>query len=276
MSGTTPVTVLIVETLSANTEVQLNLYIWVSSYSATINWGDGSTSKVNGTSAGNRYATHTYATAGEKIITIYGTNLAHLGYYKYSYTYGVLATTGMSNTLNIYPNYMLKSILMSSAVLDNYPLNHIEATAGSFGLAFVSTYNEDKRGGQYYGYCHNTALRAIAGNTPLRNLYAKQHYGNTSLRRLRVSGTIADGAFTLCNSMEEVEFGSGKITDAHMNSKWAMLMTSETPPTIGASSPVWGTCPIYVPDSAVETYKAADGWSNVAAYIFPASEYPDK
>ena len=30
---------------------------------------------------------------------------------------------------------------------------------------------------------------------------------------------------------------------------------------------------IYVPDDAVNTYKSAAGWSNIASYIYPLSEY---
>lgn len=55
-----------------------------------------------------------------------------------------------------------------------------------------------------------------------------------------------------------------------------LILGQETPPTLGsdalASTP--STMSIYVPDSAVDTYKAASGWSTYASRIKPMSELP--
>ena len=103
------------------------------------------------------------------------------------------------------------------------------------------------------------------------------HYYNgcSSLKRVKVGATYAN-MFDYCINLEEVEIsGASSLAWPEMNYKFAMLMTATTPPTISATSPVWGTKPIYVPDEAVEAYKTADGWSNAVDYIYPASQYPD-
>lgn len=102
-------------------------------------------------------------------------------------------------------------------------------------------------------------------------------FSNVAMRRVKADLANYDNMLSGCDSLEEVEYYSNtKIVVPKMNVQWAMLMNSETPPTISATTPVWGTKPIYVPDAAVDTYKAADGWSSAADYILPASEYPDE
>ena len=133
-------------------------------------------------------------------------------------------------------------------------------------------------------FLHCPSLKVVAG-TPPYYVSEQMFYGTNALERLTVkhedvgwiTNSIVGGAFVACDSLKELVYDSTKaIADNNMNSKWAMLMTSETPPTINAASPQWGKYPIYVPDSAVEAYKTASGWSNAAAYILPASQYPDK
>lgn len=51
-----------------------------------------------------------------------------------------------------------------------------------------------------------------------------------------------------------------------------LVIEATTPPTTSLN---WSsvTPMVYVPDSAVNTYKSAGGWSDVAAKIYPISEY---
>lgn len=53
-----------------------------------------------------------------------------------------------------------------------------------------------------------------------------------------------------------------------------VIVESSTPPTLANSNAFNNTnnCPIYVPDSAVNDYKAAAQWSNLASRIFPISD----
>ena len=52
-----------------------------------------------------------------------------------------------------------------------------------------------------------------------------------------------------------------------------MIVLSETPPTIGSLSDSHVAGWIYVPDSAVNTYKNDSNWENASAVIYPLSQY---
>ena len=89
-------------------------------------------------------------------------------------------------------------------------------------------------------------------------------YNNTLLK------TIDFGA------LKKVE-GFGFMTGA--SSLQSIIIRSTTPPTFvrtastdGHFTQVPDTCPIYVPDESVDTYKAAAVWKTRAAYIRPLSE----
>lgn len=53
----------------------------------------------------------------------------------------------------------------------------------------------------------------------------------------------------------------------------SFVMLSKTPMGFGFWMMNGTTCKIYVPDSAVDTYKAASGWNGLASRIRPLSEY---
>ena len=52
-----------------------------------------------------------------------------------------------------------------------------------------------------------------------------------------------------------------------------IVVKSATPPSLGAYAFNGSTCPIYVPDEAVEAYKAATNWNSYTARILPIGEY---
>jgi len=53
------------------------------------------------------------------------------------------------------------------------------------------------------------------------------------------------------------------------------VFTSETPPTVtGTLTTVILNTKIYVPDAALNAYKAATGFSDYASHIYPVSELP--
>lgn len=275
-SGSTPVTVLIIETLAANKSVTVCLDMWSSSYKATINWGDGSTSSLTGSTSSAKTASHTFTAAGIHIITVTVTaGLANLGS-TYSTTYRGVLNTSVSNSASITtgtPSYELLSVLVGSYE-SSYPVC-VSTMVCNQRLRFLSTYNGSKRNSAPKKYFQCPSLKVIAGNTAETLLTSSQQafYGDTGLQRLWVSYAIPADVFTCCDSLKEVMYDVTSIADTTMNSKWPMLMLTETPPTISAASPTWGTYPIYVPDSAVEAYKAASKWADAAAYIFPASLY---
>lgn len=287
--GSSPATVLIVETIRVNTSVTVCLDMWSSSYKVTIYWGDGASSGVTGTSSassGNyrKTASHKYSNIGEyKIAIVCTSGRYNLGSAGNTNIYNVMDNYALNNystdsklvycnTANIY----LKSVLCNS--ISTYP--SIEGVLHSHRLKFVSMPPPETSGFAVKRYVLSTkafancpGLKAIAGKGHHR-VTAYAFFSCASLRRVKADLSQYSSALIGCDGLEEVEYYSNAaIITPKMNVQWAMLMTSETPPTISATNPVWGTKPIYVPDSAVETYKAADGWSTVADYIVPASSY---
>lgn len=54
----------------------------------------------------------------------------------------------------------------------------------------------------------------------------------------------------------------------------SVILEPTTPPTMSSYSWNNTTCNFYVPDSAVNDYKAASNWSSLASRIFPLSDKP--
>ena len=85
--------------------------------------------------------------------------------------------------------------------------------------------------------------------------------------------TIEAGSFNGCDALTAIdiastveEFGGGSLNCKNLAS---MTVRATTPPSgvNAAMGAVPAACTIYVPDSAVDTYKAASGWSARASYI---------
>ena len=94
------------------------------------------------------------------------------------------------------------------------------------------------------------------------------------------SGGYGVGAFTRCNLLTFVDFPStitsiGRQCFFQCSELVTFICRNVTPPTLGGE--VFGSTnaalSIYVPDSAVDTYKAATGWDALASRIKPLSEY---
>lgn len=277
----TYVHVIIVETLKDNETIVLTFF--GKSCAMGIDWGDGNkeTVSITGSSNTTNTPTHKYVTAGIYVVAISfdetKSGSCTMGYIQssscYNMTNSVLSysSTSYGSTTGV-TNLTVISILMASSTLNTgWGQLGIVNLHSEYRLKFVSNWTSSTADNRKFMNCF--ALKAIAGNAS--NLKFWSFRGAVSLERLRVAGTVEADSFVACDSLKEVKFANGAISDNTMNSKWAMLMTTTTPPTVSASAPKWGTYPIYVPDEAVETYKAASGWSNAADYIKPLSEYPD-
>lgn len=78
-----------------------------------------------------------------------------------------------------------------------------------------------------------------------------------------------------------ISSGITTINALPTNSTMSVIIESATPPTLANGveinldneGPEWVYGRIYVPDAAVNIYKAASGWSTYAEYILPISEY---
>ena len=103
--------------------------------------------------------------------------------------------------------------------------------------------------------------------------------GCTGLTTLNIPDSVTvieAGAFTGCTGLTNVTIGSGisTLSGAIFNgctNITSMTIMATVPPTFlalpVASSVFSGTYPIYVPASAVDTYKSASGWTNYASRI---------
>jgi hypothetical protein len=222
--------------------------------------------------------THTYSESGTYLISFYADAATCIGTgsinnFICSVTQKI-QTSYISNGKGTTPQKQIISLLGNG---DANITIHVCACENN--LRFVSWL-------YYYGetngsYLNCGSLKAIGRISPSTVGTAGRLYGNydfsgcASLKRAQVTQTSLN-MFDYCTDLKEVEFiGTGSLACNEMNVRFSMLMTKTTPPKITAASPVWGTKPIYVPDEAVDAYKTASGWSDAAAYIFPASEYPD-
>lgn len=116
------------------------------------------------------------------------------------------------------------------------------------------------------------------GITSLRQGFMR-NYGLSSITLPSTLTKINNDAFNSCTSLRNITIPSGVTSIGGNAFNWCsafqyVIMEGTTPPTLSNSNAFNNTnsCPIYVPDSAVNTYKAANVWSNLASRIFPISD----
>ena len=91
---------------------------------------------------------------------------------------------------------------------------------------------------------------------------------------------ISDCAFMGCTKLASVKIPSklkaiGVLAFYGCTSLTKIRLKAATPPAI-TSNTFTATAEFYVPDDAVDTYKAASGWSDYASRIHPMSECPSE
>lgn len=111
-------------------------------------------------------------------------------------------------------------------------------------------------------FANCTALEEIALPQGVRTLYGQVFRQCAALRNITLPSSVQQingYAFLYCKSM-----------------KWAKVL-NPTPPKLYTGMPPFGgtDCEFYVPDDAVDTYKAADEWSEMTDRIHPLSEWVD-
>lgn len=92
--------------------------------------------------------------------------------------------------------------------------------------------------------------------------------------------TLGDGG-ACWDSELLIPSGITSMTSFPSNTFMSIVLESATPPTFAGGSSVVISLNeegggIYVPDAAVNTYKAASGWSSYSEQIFPISDYSGK
>lgn len=133
-------------------------------------------------------------------------------------------------------------------------------------------------GKEVFNGCVNLELAALP---PL--LTSIEQSAFRSCKKITVSSvpsgvtTIASYAFFGCTSITETTLPAGITSIGSQafrlcSAMTKMIILAETPPTLGSSAFGDNSCLFYVPDSAVETYKAADGWTGFASRIHSINE----
>lgn len=118
-------------------------------------------------------------------------------------------------------------------------------------------------------YIFNSLSGALSGESfALTNINSFVAHNITSVAGSAFSGCAA---ITLVDIGAVTSFGYGVFINC--KALQSLIIRATTPPTFGSAMLNNTTCNIYVPNEAVEDYKATSGWSSFASRIKPLSEY---
>ena len=255
-------------TLTQVTGLAPTLYFSKSSTSLmTIDWGDGTTS--TSTTSGNQTLNHTYASAGDYIITVDNSAGGTFSLGNGGATTTIFGTTATSAI--VYKIYCCINLLLNSA----YSLR-------CYSLKYISLSNKNYSFNSYLFY---EAFLLNHINIPNNNVFPINIFYNT--RKIKTitlpnSFTIIPAGFIRDNYGINIIFPS-TITVINDNAFFGNLSTlfyiflSTAPPTlanINAFTGINPICKIYVPDASVNAYKTATNWNNYSSYITPLSLKP--
>ena len=145
----------------------------------------------------------------------------------------------------------------------------------------ISKLSNYKPGAMFNG-C--SSLRNITLPSDMTEIGGNMFLNCISLEELDIPATVTTigyGVTNGCTSLKRiinratsVPIYTGNNAFANCPNLTEMIILQETPPTLGYAS-FYNTdnCIFYVPDSVVNTYKSASGWSGMASRIKPLSEY---
>lgn len=251
-------------TLTAVTGLAPTLYFSKSSTSLlTINWGDGTTS--TSTTSGNQNIQHTYASAGDYIITV--DNSAG----------GTFSIGNSSTTTSCFYGYV--NILRRAYLAHNITANGFNSHLLNEGISISPASTKGASGA--FG---SSKIKHLNYNS-LFVLQPYEFYGTATIQKLTYNlvTIIGDQTFFGLVGLRKLIFPATLTAIANTgNFQGCTAITvyiflSTTPPTlanINAFTGINPICKIYVPDASVAAYKAATNWVTYSAYIYPLSEKP--
>lgn len=263
-----------------------------------VDWGDGtSTSTLTGTSTGTaKTATHTYAAPGKYVITltvsgtatsIYGGSNAgsyllikslSSNYYQNSGYLSAIKKIEIGEKIQLgkyalYYCFGLKSItLPASITIGNYAFGYCDSL---YHLTLPDTLPTQ------YGmrYCH--ALQTVSlGNNSSNTSIGKYSFQNCySLQSIQLQDTltsIGEHALSYCYALPAITIPQSVANIAansfnNCTSLSEIHFTNTSPPAV-ANSNAWTNiptdCKIYVPTSALSTYKSATNYPSSSTYTY--------
>jgi len=263
--------------------------------SVTVNWGDGTSDTVTGTSlTTQKHKTHTYTDIGNYVITITKADATSKYAFFGTSTYSLLNAASASITANrVYGNAVMAVEVGLDAGIGNYGLaslfnlRHVtlhssiteigqHAFDADYSLKFVAIPAEVTTIGQYaFSACY--ALEKISlpkGLTSLPNYIFSNCYGLRNVAIPSEATSLGNGVFNSCYGLAGITIPAGVTSIG--NSAFATCtgmkeyrVKPTTPPTMGTTvfNNIQSGCQIKVPSANVTTYKNADGWSTYASYI---------
>lgn len=113
---------------------------------------------------------------------------------------------------------------------------------------------------QRQNYGNKTILENLVWSDAITSIPQFSLWNYSSLKSLRISSLVSSIG-------KQAVYGCAGLSH--------IICEAVTPPTLGDNAVFdnTGDCPIYVPDSSVDAYKAANYWSEYASRIKPISEF---
>lgn len=164
-----------------------------------------------------------------------------------------------------------------------YALLSVVTTGGVQGYAFYDDYRlryccgSSMQAPGTYGYYNCTNLQTIVSSTVSLTSAASKYnlYYCYSLKRASIQSTsqyVGNG----CQGLDVLRIGASSSYRFEAPCIRTLIITNATPGNpYSISSFLPYIKSIYVPDSAVETFKTHSTWKTYADKIYPISEYPD-
>ena len=241
---------------------------------ATVDWGDGTSSTVTGSSTSTVVNTqHTYSAAGDYVIAIAVTgSMTLVGSAGYG-SYVLWKTNATNGALNqAYQNAIQKVEIGSNTIIGNHAFSTCKALASVIIPSTVTSIGDSAFSG-CYGLGSATIPSGVTsiGNCAFQNCY--------TLASVTISSTVTNivrFAFYGCYALPSVIIPSTvtSIGDSAFKSCYGLgfiKFTRTTPPTV-SSSDAWSNipadCVIYVPSASLNAYKSASNYPSALTYTY--------
>ena len=163
---------------------------------------------------------------------------------------------------------------MTSAIIDCVTSIGVYAFYRCSGLTSIDIPDSvTSIGSEAFEYCSGlTSCTIGSGVTNIGNSVFRYCISLTSINIPSGVTTIGSQVFYNCNSLTSIVIPNSVTTIGNQAFYQCSGLTSvtclaTTPPTLGSSVFNGSSCNIYVPAASLETYKAANGWSNYSSRI---------